>query len=517
MATWPSSTKASTANCDSGSDSPRLFRADAKQNIDNQNAIIDMFNISSPSNNQILKYNSSNARFELAADSAAGGITFVGDDSSGTLVNIDETFKVAGAGTVTTAVSGDVLTITGATPAVTALNNATANEIVTVGSTTTELDAESGLTFDGSTLAVTGAITATTNVTATGSISNDAVSITDNVIQSSRSNDDLMISANGTGRVQLVGGGGNFAENYNSNSRYSDGNIIYKEDLSLTIGDGNRHYKNAMISYYKLASGQSSSNSNDRFRQAIYTSIDLNGSSSTSTSATFRSRGPMGADINTTVENNGSGASTLGTVSANMSGVLVYGNNQNITITDATGVASYLENSEDGSGTVAVDNFIGFYSMGDIGTDATVTGNMYHFYANNNSQNPAGSTYSFYQEDLTDLLRIGKLEAYSEKINSLTSSSTITVDTTLAPFHTVTLATNTQFVISGLIAGQTVTIKIKQDGTGSRTASFGTGDSTAVKFAGGAPTLSTGANAIDVVTVFYDGTDYIGNIAKAFA
>ncbi len=31
--------------------------------------------------------------------------------------------------------------------AVTALNNATANEIVTVGSTTTELDAESTLTF----------------------------------------------------------------------------------------------------------------------------------------------------------------------------------------------------------------------------------------------------------------------------------------------------------------------------------------------------------------------------------
>jgi len=39
---------------------------------------------------------------------------------------------------------------------VTALNNATANELVTVGSTTTELDAEANLTFDGSTLTVTG-------------------------------------------------------------------------------------------------------------------------------------------------------------------------------------------------------------------------------------------------------------------------------------------------------------------------------------------------------------------------
>ena len=57
---------------------------------------------------------------------------------------------------------GQVLTSTGSgvawesssTGAVTAINNATANELVTIGSTTTELDAEANLTFDGSTLAV---------------------------------------------------------------------------------------------------------------------------------------------------------------------------------------------------------------------------------------------------------------------------------------------------------------------------------------------------------------------------
>jgi hypothetical protein len=38
---------------------------------------------------------------------------------------------------------------------ITALNNATANELVTVGATTTELDAEANLTFDGTTLAAT--------------------------------------------------------------------------------------------------------------------------------------------------------------------------------------------------------------------------------------------------------------------------------------------------------------------------------------------------------------------------
>ena len=47
---------------------------------------------------------------------------------------------------------------------ITALNNATANELVTVGATTTELDAEANLTFDGSTLGLTGALTATGNI-----------------------------------------------------------------------------------------------------------------------------------------------------------------------------------------------------------------------------------------------------------------------------------------------------------------------------------------------------------------
>ena len=54
------------------------------------------------------------------------------------------------------------------TTAITALNSATANELVTVGSTTTELDAEANLTFDGSTLAVSGDITATGTVLVTG-------------------------------------------------------------------------------------------------------------------------------------------------------------------------------------------------------------------------------------------------------------------------------------------------------------------------------------------------------------
>ena len=81
MATWPSGTKASTTNLDAGTDSPASARADIKQNTDNVNSIIDMFNIATPSNNQILKYNTTNTRFELASD-VDTGITDVVQDTT---------------------------------------------------------------------------------------------------------------------------------------------------------------------------------------------------------------------------------------------------------------------------------------------------------------------------------------------------------------------------------------------------------------------------------------------------
>ena len=105
---------------------------------------------------------------------------------------------------------------------------------------------------------------------------------------------------------------------------------------------------------------------------------------------------------------------------------------------------------------------------------------------------------------------------YIEKINTLTSSSTITVNCATASVHKVTLATSTQFNIANLPTGGTVTLIITQDGTGSRTATFGTDGSSAVKFPSNSSTLSTGAADIDVVTIINDGTNFLGNIAKDY-
>ena len=92
-----------------------------------------------------------------------------------------------------------------------------------------------------------------------------------------------------------------------------------------------------------------------------------------------------------------------------------------------------------------------------------------------------------------------------EIVTALTSSSSITVDCSLGNVFTVTLAHNTTFTLSNFDAGQSVAIKIKQDATGGRTATF-----TGVKFTRGYATLSTAANKIDFVTIFNDGTDKLG-------
>ena len=97
----------------------------------------------------------------------------------------------------------------------------------------------------------------------------------------------------------------------------------------------------------------------------------------------------------------------------------------------------------------------------------------------------------------------------SADINALTSSSAITIDMSTAQNHSVTLAHNTTFDISNGTAGQTGSIIITQDGTGSRTASF----SSKFKFAGAtAPTLSTTASAVDRIDYFIVSSSLIHGV-----
>jgi hypothetical protein len=53
-------------------------------------------------------------------------------------------------------------------------------------------------------------------------------------------------------------------------------------------------------------------------------------------------------------------------------------------------------------------------------------------------------------------------------------------------------------------------VKIKQDGVGSHALT------SSMKFLGGNATLSTGANDIDVISVLYDGTDYLASLSHDY-
>ena len=80
-------------------------------------------------------------------------------------------------------------------------------------------------------------------------------------------------------------------------------------------------------------------------------------------------------------------------------------------------------------------------------------------------------------------------------VTALSDGATITIDMATACHHSVTLGGNRTFAApSNQVVGQSGSIFITQDGTGSRTASF----NSAFKFVGGtAPTLTTTAAAVD--------------------
>jgi hypothetical protein len=92
------------------------------------------------------------------------------------------------------------------------------------------------------------------------------------------------------------------------------------------------------------------------------------------------------------------------------------------------------------------------------------------------------------------------------------SAGTYSPNATSGTIQTMTLTGNVTInAFASPVAGQAVTLKITQDGTGSRTLT------STMKFAGGSKTLSTSSNAIDIVNIVYDGSDYLAALIKGFA
>lgn len=99
---------------------------------------------------------------------------------------------------------------------------------------------------------------------------------------------------------------------------------------------------------------------------------------------------------------------------------------------------------------------------------------------------------------------------------TLTLAASVTWNCNFLQTATLTLgATTPTLTPSGHVAGGTYILILKQDATGSRSILWGSG----FKWAGGptAPTISTAANAVDILTFVSDGTSLYGVAQKAFA
>lgn len=113
----------------------------------------------------------------------------------------------------------------------------------------------------------------------------------------------------------------------------------------------------------------------------------------------------------------------------------------------------------------------------------------------------------------TGLTKITNLQ-YNEAVYAIGNSgaSTLTPDAANGNVQTITATGNfTLSAFSNPVSGQTITFIITQDATGSRTLT------STMKFAGASKTLSTAANAIDILTVSYIGTTYYATLSKGYA
>jgi hypothetical protein len=100
----------------------------------------------------------------------------------------------------------------------------------------------------------------------------------------------------------------------------------------------------------------------------------------------------------------------------------------------------------------------------------------------------------------------------TETIATVTYAATITPDVANGTVQKVTLTGNVTFsAFANPVTGQSLTLIITQDATGSRLLT------STMKFSGASKTLSTAANSVDIITVFYDGTNYYASLAKGFA
>ena len=107
---------------------------------------------------------------------------------------------------------------------------------------------------------------------------------------------------------------------------------------------------------------------------------------------------------------------------------------------------------------------------------------------------------------------------YDENIHDITYGANITPEPTDGPIQRITLTGNVNFNgFATEIEGATITLVITQDSAGNRTFTENLDSAGRMLFAGGTSTLSTAANAIDIMTITFIGGTYFASLSTNFS
>ena len=177
-----------------------------------------------------------------------------------------------------------------------------------------------------------------------------------------------------------------------------------------------------------------------------------------------------------------------------------------------------LKLSDDVQLSLGSDRDIRFYHTGSHGYINVVTGDLN--IRTNSTESAivctANAGVSLYYDNSQEFATVSggaKLFGYSESvIEPITSAASITINFDLANHFSITMAHNIAFGNPTTESvGQSGTIVLTQDATGSRTASWG---SQFLWAGGAAPTLSTAAGAVDRIDYFVAAADKIHCVAS---
>lgn len=130
---------------------------------------------------------------------------------------------------------------------------------------------------------------------------------------------------------------------------------------------------------------------------------------------------------------------------------------------------------------------------------------------------PSNNSFLQYNSTNNNWFASQTLTEFNESVYNLgtingTEGTDFTIDSSNGSVQTATLGNN--ITINGpsnLSSGESITLILTQDATGSRTLS------STMLFAGGDGTLSTDANAVDILGIFNDGSNYYASLSTGFA